>query len=120
MFLPANDAGEVSHAVIKLRMITMMKHVASLAFMLAAGPAFGQSLPSFSIEKHCQSYGGDSDYCVQRTQEIYGPLHQLAQCLANWLNRPREKKIRKVSAVPLLLERMTTGQGRAPRPALVF
>jgi hypothetical protein len=76
MFLPANDAGEVSHAVIKLRMITMMKHVASLAFMLAAGPAFGQSLPSFSIEKHCQSYGGDSDYCVQRTQEIYGRLQE--------------------------------------------
>ena len=71
MFSPAIDAGKVSHAVDNCGVITM-KHVAVLAFMLAAGPAFAQSLPNFSIEKHCESAGGGSDYCVQRTQEIYG------------------------------------------------
>ncbi len=75
MLLPAIDAGWVSRAVVKLRVIRM-KHVAVLAFMLAAGPAFGQSLPNFSIEKHCESAGGGYDYCVQRTQEIYGRLQE--------------------------------------------
>jgi hypothetical protein len=51
-----------------------MKRVAALAFMLAAGPVFGQSLPNFSIERHCQPAGGGYDYCVQRTQEIYSRL----------------------------------------------
>jgi hypothetical protein len=61
--------------VVKLRVITM-KRVALLVFMLAAKPAFGQSLPNFSIEKHCESAGGGYDYCVQRTQEIYGRLQE--------------------------------------------
>jgi hypothetical protein len=58
-----------------MRAITM-KHVAVLAFMLAAGPALGQSLPNFPIEKHCQASGGGYDYCVQRTQEIFGRLQE--------------------------------------------
>jgi hypothetical protein len=53
-----------------------MKHLAVLAFMLAAGPALGQSLPNFPIEIHCQAAGGGYDYCVQRTQEIYGRLQE--------------------------------------------
>ena len=65
----------VSHAVVKLGVIAM-KYVAVLAFMLAAGPAFGQSLPNFSIEKHCEPAGEGYDYCVQRTQEIYGRLQE--------------------------------------------
>jgi len=87
MFLPAINAGEVSHVVVILRVITM-KHVAVLAFMLAAGSAFGQSLPNFPIEKHCQSYGGDYDYCVQRTQEIYGRLQE------RWESVPAEVRSR--------------------------
>jgi len=53
-----------------------MKYVAVLAFMLAAGPAFGQSLPHFSIEKHCEPAGTGYDYCIQRTQEIYSRLQE--------------------------------------------
>jgi len=41
-----------------------------------ATPAFGQTLPNFSIEKHCQSAGGGYDYCMQRTQGIYEHLQQ--------------------------------------------
>jgi hypothetical protein len=53
-----------------------MKHILALAFTLLAGPAFGQSLPNFPIDKHCQSAGDGYDYCVQRTQEIYGRLQE--------------------------------------------
>ena len=53
-----------------------MKHIALSVLMLAAAPAFAQSLPNFSIEKHCQSAGEISDYCVQRSQEIYGRLQE--------------------------------------------
>ncbi len=59
-----------------------MKHVAVLAFMLAAGPAFGQPLPNFSIEKHCESAGAIHDYCVQTTQEIYGRLQERWESIA--------------------------------------
>ncbi len=73
----------ISLAVLKLRVI-IMKHVAVLAFVLAAAPAFGQSLPNFSIEKHCQSAGEGYDYCMQRTQEIYGRLQ------ARWDSLPAD------------------------------
>jgi hypothetical protein len=33
-----------------------MRRVGVLAFMLAAGPAFGQPLPNFSIEKRCEEF----------------------------------------------------------------
>lgn len=68
-------------------MITM-KRIAVLAFMLAAGPAFGQPLPNFPIEKHCESAGGGYDYCVQRTQEIYGRLQE------RWESIPAEVRDR--------------------------
>jgi hypothetical protein len=76
----------------KLRVVTM-KHVAVLAFLLAAGPAFGQSLPNFPVEKHCEATGGGYDYCVQRTQEIYSRLQERWDSIApdvrerclNWL-----------------------------------
>jgi hypothetical protein len=64
-----------------------MRHVPVLAFMLAAGPAFGQPLPNFSIERHCESVGAIRDYCVQTTREIYGRLRERevrGRCL-NWL-----------------------------------
>jgi hypothetical protein len=73
--LPAIDAGKVSRAVVKLRMIAM-KHIALSVFMLAAAPAFAQQLPNFSIEKHCQSAGGLYDYCMQRSHEVYGRLQE--------------------------------------------
>jgi hypothetical protein len=53
-----------------------MKRVFLLAFVLAAGSAFGQALPNFPIERHCQAAGDGYDYCVQRTQEIYGRLQE--------------------------------------------
>ena len=65
-----------------------MKTVTVLAFMLAAAPAFGQALPTFPIEKHCQSYVGGSDYCMQRTQEIYGRLQE------RWESIPAEVRTR--------------------------
>ncbi len=65
-----------------------MKHIAVSVFMLAAAPAFAQSLPNFSIEKHCQSAGGLSDYCVQRSQEIYGRLQE------RWESVPPEDRKR--------------------------
>jgi hypothetical protein len=65
-----------------------MRHIAVLAFMLVAGPAFGQSLPNFPIEKHCEPAGSIYDYCVQRTQEIYGRLQE------RWESIPPETRKR--------------------------
>jgi hypothetical protein len=53
-----------------------MKRIAVATLMLAAGPALSQSLPNFPIERHCQAAGDGYDYCVQRTQEIYGRLQE--------------------------------------------
>jgi hypothetical protein len=51
-----------------------MKHAALLVLVMAASPAVGQTLPNFSIEKHCEQAGGGYDYCMQRTQDIYQRL----------------------------------------------
>jgi hypothetical protein len=95
-----------------------MKRFSLLAFMLAAGPAFGQSLPSFPIEKHCQAAGEGYDYCVQRTQEIYGRLQE------QWESVPREVRGRclkwlKTSSKPdsyYQLEGCVLGSAMPPPP----
>jgi hypothetical protein len=95
-----------------------MKHVALLAFMLVAGPALGQSLPNFSIEKHCGAAGGGYDYCVQRTQEIYSRLQE------RWESIPAETRGRclrwlKTSSKPdsyYQLEGCVLGSAVPPAP----
>ena len=53
-----------------------LKRIAAVVLMLASGAAFGQTLPEFSIEKHCEKAGSGRDYCVERTQGIYEELRQ--------------------------------------------
>jgi hypothetical protein len=53
-----------------------VKRMTVAALVLSSGVAFGQQLPSFEIEKHCQNAGGGRDYCVERTQGIFEDLRQ--------------------------------------------
>lgn len=95
-----------------------MKHVAVLAFMLAAGPAFGQPLPNFSIEKHCESAGAIYDYCIQTSQEIYGRLQERWESISPEV-RARCLKWLKTTSKPdsyYQLEGCVAGPSEPPPP----
>lgn len=77
-----------------------MQRMAGVVLLLAAGGAFGQQLPSFDVEKHCQDAGSGRDYCVERTQGIYNELKEQwdsipppikAKCLSMLKTSPRPK-----------------------------
>lgn len=76
----------------------MKRVAATVALLLAAEAAFGQSLPRFDVEKHCEEAGSGRAYCVERTQAIYDELKQQwdsypteakARCLGKLKNSPR-------------------------------
>jgi len=81
MVLPATDAGWVSHAVIKLRVVTM-KHVA-VGFHAGGWTGLWPVASNFSIEKHCEPAGGQSGGITEAVNAAGNPVWSCERGLAN-------------------------------------